>query len=174
MSFGYSKRRGEKFFCACATCESIAYNRALDYRYFGDKAPKYFKERECKFCPALGRIPSKYFDAVQIIRQPYFVPDHVREFLGMAWLCDRCMGQIHWRVHRQLHMCWQTIPYEAACIAVLWVIRDELKLLAATEFRHKFMITKTIKEGGSLSPWAANYPEHVQSRQQLYGASPLV
>jgi len=166
-----SRVRGTKWHCNCIICESIQ-NGAIDLRK-GQYLLNNFEPRKCELCliirtkEELAR-EDKYYGWV---KKSVFIPNSVKDFLGMEYLCDKCLHSIDFKMRRELKQCWSKVNSEVVKLAIVMLIREELSSLASTEFRQKSWLTKAIKNNHDYSTWPWVTQEMINESLQRIGTN---
>ncbi len=108
-----------KHLSSCISCEVVE-EGAIDYRV------ENFKEHPCPFCVYRVEPQDLWWSGGEVFR-PWFVPNSVRDFLGMEFLCRTCLSAINWKLTRGLKMCWATASDDVVQLAILMVTATALK-----------------------------------------------
>ena len=135
---------------ACTSLETGAIDLREDQSYYRN-----WKPVRCKLCvkirtkEELDRTDNYY----GWVTSALWVPDAVKEFLGVKWLCERCIAQIDWIMKRTLKACWGRCPSEVIQLAIVIVIKNQLTSEANHDIWQSQTITRALRNKEDISEW---------------------
>jgi hypothetical protein len=147
------RHSGMPWFCDCITCHSVRHG-AIDLRP-GQHLLNNFKKRPCKLCQKIRSKEelSRDDEYYGWIKKSLYVPDVVKEFLEMEYICERCLGQIDHRMIK-LRACWGTAHPAVIKLAIVMLLKNEFSAVAWHDNWQKMTITKAIKNKENISDWS--------------------